>query len=81
MVFEEARECPGEWVRTARWFHKATAQQLASDLRNAHRRSSKTRVSGHRPGDLWETRWGNDPSDPDAGHFYIWLRFDGAPID
>jgi hypothetical protein len=39
------------------------------------------RVIGHRPGDLWETRWGNDPSDPDAGHVVIWLRFDGAPID
>jgi len=82
-VFAEARECPGEWVRTEKWFHRATAAQVASDLRNAHRRSpGKMRVSGFLPGDRWETRWENDPADPDAEHFYIWLRFDGiTPTD
>lgn len=34
-----AREYPGEWVRTERWFHRAIAAQVASDLRNGHRRS------------------------------------------
>jgi hypothetical protein len=75
-VFREARECPGEWVRIEKWFTEATAQQMASDLRNAHRRE-KLRVSGFEPGDQWETCWGVDPSDPDPDHFYIWLRFDG----
>lgn len=78
-VFAEARECPGDWVRTAKWFNRSTAAQVASDLRNAHRRApKKMRVRGVLPGDLWETRWGNDPADPDTDHFYIWLRFDGT---
>ena len=77
-VFAEARECPGEWIRTAKPFRRDTAAQVASDLRNAHRRGAgKLRVSGFEDGDLWETRWGNDPTDPDPEHFYIWLRFDG----
>lgn len=78
-VFAEARECAGEWVRTEKWFNRSTASQVASDLRNCHRRApAKMRVSGILPGDVWETRWENDPSDTDADHFYIWLRFDGA---
>lgn len=77
-VFDEGRECPGEWVRTAKWFNRSTASQVASDLRNAHHREvGKMRVSGIEPGDLWETRWDNDPTDLDPEHFYIWLRFDG----
>ena len=78
-VLAEARECPGEWVRTEKWFNRSTASQVASDLRNCHRRApEKMRVSGILPGDVWETRWENDPTDTDADHFYIWLRFDGA---
>ena len=82
-VFAEARECPGEWVRTDKWFLRATAAQVASDLRNGHRRSpAKMRVSGFLPGDRWETRWGNDTTDLDAEHCYIWLRFDGiSPVE
>jgi hypothetical protein len=78
-VFAEARECPGEWLRTEKWFHRATAAQVASDLRNSHRRApEKMRMSGCLPGDRWETRWQNDPVDPDLEHFYVWLRFDGT---
>ncbi|MFZ9629987.1 MAG: hypothetical protein ACO3C1_11620 [Ilumatobacteraceae bacterium] len=76
-VFAEARECPGEWVRTEKWFNRSTAAQVASDLRNAHRRATKMRVSGFMPGDRWDTRWDNDPADDNPDHFYIWLRFDG----
>jgi hypothetical protein len=57
-----------------------TIKSTPPNLRNAHRRSpGKMRVSGFLPGDRWETRWENDPADPDAEHFYIWLRFDGVP--
>lgn len=78
-VLAEARECPGEWVRTDKWFNRSTAAQVASDIRNAHHRDmKKVRISGLRSGDLWDTRWGNDPTDGDVDHFYIWLRFDGA---
>lgn len=78
-VFAEGRAVRGEWVRTAKCFNRSTAQQVASDIRNAHRRDmKKVRVSGFLPGDVWEARWDNDPSDPDTDHFYIWLRFDGV---
>jgi len=81
-VFAEARECPGEWVRTVKPFNRATAQQVASDLRNAHQRDlSKMRFSGVLPGDRWETRWENDPTDSEPERYYIWLRFDGALPD
>ena len=74
-VFAEARECPGEWVRTGKWFNRSTAAQVASDVRNAHlREADKMRVKGAIEGERWETRWDNEPSDPDSGPFYIWLR-------
>ena len=76
-MFAEAREYPGESVRTEKWFNRATAAQIASDLRNADSRASKMRVSGYEAGDRWETRWDNDPTDSNHDHFYIWLRFDG----
>ena len=76
MVFAEARECPGEWVRIDRWFNRSTAAQVASDLRNAHRRSlSKMRFSGIEVGDVWDARWGTDPADANPEHFYLWLCF------
>lgn len=78
-VLSEARECPGDWLRTSKWFTKGTAIQVASDLRNAHLdRSGRVRVRGLLPGDRWETRSGLDPSDPDPTHFYVWLRYDGV---
>ncbi len=62
----EARECPGEWVRIARWFSPSTAAQVASDIRNSHRREpDKMRVAGLLPGDRWDTRWGADPAERD----------------
>jgi hypothetical protein len=80
-VFAEGRECPGEWLRTAKWFARATASQVASDIRSAHLRDlAKMRVRGVLPGDRWETRWGNDPVDPASDHFYIWLCFVAADV-
>jgi hypothetical protein len=79
-VFAEARECPGVWVRTGKWFNRSTAAQVASDVRNAHTRDAgKMRVKGTLPGERWETRWDNDPADPDVEHLYIWLRLVPAP--
>ena len=82
-VFGEARECPGVWVRTERWFNRSTASQVASDARNSHTREpDRMRIKGALSGEKWETRWGNDPSDPNLEHFYVWLRLvrvAGAP--
>jgi hypothetical protein len=81
-VFAEGRESSGVWVRTAKWFVKDTAAQVASDVRHAHHRApERMRVRGIETGDRWETRWGNDPMDPDPEHFYVWLRFHGCTPD
>jgi hypothetical protein len=77
-VFEEARQYPSEWRRTQKCFTKGTAQQAASDLRNAHHRDvTKMRFRGINSGELWEAQWGNDPADPNATHFYLWVRYLG----
>ena len=77
-VLAEARECPGEWVRIARSFSPSTAAQVASDIRNSHRRQpGKMRISGLVPGDRWDTRWGTDERDGDEEHAYVWLCFTG----
>lgn len=75
-VFEEGRQHPGEWRRTVKWFAKGTAQQVASDLRNAHHRDmSKMRFRGIKAGEHWEAQWDLDPSDPDESHVYLWIRY------
>lgn len=77
-LFEECRAVPGEWRRMVEPLRKATASQIASDIRNAHNRDlDKARLRGLLETDRWESAWGNDPTDPDEEHFYVWLRFVG----
>ena len=58
LVFEKARSNPGQWIRTTRLFSKPSAAQLASDIRNAHRREhTKLRLRGFLPGDRFEAHW------------------------
>jgi hypothetical protein len=78
-LFEECRSAPGQWRKVREPLTKATAAQIASDLRNAHHRNrDKSRVKGLLSGDRWETAWGNDPTDSDPDHHYLWLRYVGA---
>lgn len=61
---------------------KSTAAQIASDIRNIHRRDArKSRLRGFEAGDKFEAVWGNDPADDDTEHYYLWLRFDGNDND
>ena len=77
-LFDECRAVPGEWRRMVEPLSKATAAQIASDIRNAHTRDSdKARLKGFLPTDRWESAWGADPSDGNPAHFYVWLRYVG----
>jgi hypothetical protein len=74
-----ARARQGGWGGVVEPMSKATASQVASDLRCSHQRDLSTiRVKGVLPGDRWETVYGNDPMDPDESHFYVWMRWLGA---
>jgi hypothetical protein len=77
-LFEECRKYPNEWRRVVDPMKKSTAAQIASDIRNAHTRDvKKSRLRGFEAGDMWDAKWGQDPSDKDPDAFYIWLRFLG----
>jgi len=77
-LFQECRSHPQEWRRILEPMAKATAAQVASDIRNAHRRDmAKARVRGLLPGDMWDAVWGVDPSGrPDE--YFIWIKYLGA---
>lgn len=76
-LFAECREHPGEWRRILEPMAKATAAQVASDIRNAYRRDlTKVRIRGLRNDDQWETVWGPDPGEQ-ADQYFIWLKYVG----
>lgn len=77
-LFAECREAPEEWRRMMEPLRKATAAQIASDIRNAHTRDlDKARLRGLLPTDRWDSAWGRDPSDPNPDHYYVWLKYTG----
>ena len=81
-LLDECRKHPGEWRRVIEPMRKSTAAQIASDIRNIHRRDArKSRLRGFAEGDKFEAVWGNDPNDSDTDHYYLWLRFDGNDAD
>lgn len=77
-LFQECRDHPNEWRRLTEPMRRASAAQIASDIRNAHLRDfSKVRIRGFLPDDKWDAAWGTDPNDTDPTHFYVWLRYLG----
>jgi hypothetical protein len=74
-VLAEARQVRGAWVRTVKTFGRSTAQQLASDLRNAHHREPKKfRVRGVLPGEVWDAQWGREGVDSPDTEYVVWIR-------
>lgn len=73
-TFAEARR-RGDWLQVPRRYTRSTAQQIASDISNAHRRKpAAQRVRGIEAGEQWEADWA--PADDadggdDADHFVI----------
>lgn len=62
------------WVQVQRGYTRTSAAQISSDIVNAHRRlSSKMRVRGIEPGEVWDARWVPSPFGM-RGDFEIWIR-------
>lgn len=73
-LFDECRKYENEWRRTMIPMKKSTAMQLASDIRNAHRRDiAKSRLRGLNKNERWDAAWGEE-----EGQYWIWLRFLGT---
>jgi hypothetical protein len=70
-VFEEGRANPGQWRRVVDPLKRSTVQQIASDVRNAHKKSEKARMRGILPKERWDAKWGAK----DDGKFYVWVRY------
>jgi hypothetical protein len=72
-IFEECRTHQGEWRQAVPAMTKSTAMQLASDIRNAYRRTNaKSRLRGLRPTERWDAAWGEVD-----GKFHVWLQYQG----
>lgn len=67
-TFAEARR-RGSWFDVPRRYTRKTAQQIASDIGNHHRREERhQRVRGILPGEVWEARWAPVDDDPHGDH-------------
>lgn len=72
-TFDAAR-ATGDWFRVERFYTRATAAQIASDISCAHRRDpGRRRVRGVRSGEVWEARWEPAVDGPPADHV-VWIR-------
>jgi hypothetical protein len=79
-MFDLAREDRG-WVLVERFYTRATASQLASDISRLHLRTDHVRrVRGIRDGEQWEAAWGRTADAPEGDH-RVWIRLvdDNAP--
>ncbi len=74
-LFNECRKNQGQWRRTLKPMTKATASQLASDIRNAYKRdvAVKARLKGLKRHEIWDAAWG----EAEDGKIYMWIKFDG----
>lgn len=72
-VLAEVRAAKGAWRMVAKPMTRSTAMQVASDLRNAHRRDpEKMRLRGALPTDRWETQWA--PASEGSTEYFLWVR-------
>lgn len=72
-LFDECRKYPNEWRKVKTPMKRSTATQLASDIRNAHKRSAaKARLRGLNTNERWDAAWGEE-----GGEYHIWLMYLG----
>jgi len=58
---------------------RSTAAQFASDIRRIGLRDATSiRVKGFLDGEQWDAVFANDPADPNADHFYLWICLQSA---
>lgn len=80
-LFEECREDPGEWRQVMDPLKKSTASQIASDVRNVHKRDPQSaRLRGLKRNEQWDALWARDPTEKTKNggrdHF-VWLKYLG----
>ena len=76
-VFGSARAVPGEFVLVDIPLSRSSVIQLASDIRNAHRRTKpRPRLATLRRDERWEARWGTHD-----GEYKVWVRYCGIADD
>ena len=79
VALEEIRLAPRVWHRVDRLYTRASAAQIASDLRSVIRRGAEhVRVKGVLDGEAWDARWEMSPDGPD-NQFAIWVMYLGRP--
>jgi len=79
VALEEIRLNPQVWHRADRLYTRATAAQIASDLRSVFRRGAEhVRVKGVLDGEAWDARWELSPDGPD-NQYAIWVMYLGRP--
>ena len=77
VVLEEIRLNPRVWHRVDRLYTRASALQIASDLRSVHRRGAENvRVKGVLDGEAWDALWELSLDGPDD-HYAIWVMYRG----
>jgi hypothetical protein len=69
-IFDECRAHPGEWRRVDIPLKKSTVSQVASDVRNAHKRDEDKRMTGLEADEMWDATWGVV-----EGEHYVWLCY------
>jgi len=81
-ILGELRASPNEWRRLRDPMSRSLACQLASDLRNAHRREpGRFRIRALEPTDRFDAVWGHDPTRPRESACYLWIRWRSAALD
>ncbi len=76
---KESRARRGRWMMVTQPMTKATAAQIASDLRRSHLRDhAKMRIRAVKPGDRWETTVARHPENPVDGEFFLWIKWSGS---
>lgn len=77
-LFDECREHEGQWRKALTPMKRTTASQLASDIRNSWKRSTtKSRLRGLRPDEVWDAAWGYEDETEDEDACFIWLMYKG----
>jgi hypothetical protein len=77
-TFHEARTT-GDWTMVRRYYSRATAMQLSSDINCAHRRpADQLRMRGIAEGEQWDARW-ERADHSENGDFVVWVRL--LPVD
>jgi len=75
-VFDALRSNPDTWYRVDTPLSRSTAQQQASDIRNAYKRDSNHRLSGILDKERYDADWFEDTEGTvgEPGKCYVYVK-------